>query len=125
MALIAALVGGSLGAIAMRSSESSRQSAPVATTNNTTADTANPVITGDATRDTKYSEATYNATTQPVPNEFKTTEEQDAYKIGFADGFRQPRRRNIGVTRSEWFQTRVRAASITTMAENANTSETS
>ena len=99
VALIAALVGGSLGAIAMRSSESSRQSAPLAATNNTTPDTANPVVTGDATRDAKYSEATYNATTtQPVPNEFKTTEEQDAYKIGFADGFQAAsERRNVGV----------------------------
>src|SRR5258706_9449919 len=101
VALIAALVGGSLGAIAMRSSESSRQSVPVAATTNTL-DTANPVVTGDATRDAKYSEATYNATTtQPVPNEFKTTEEQDAYKIGFADGFQAAsERRNVGVTRS-------------------------
>jgi len=104
VALVAVLVGGSLGAIAMRSSESSRQSAPVAATNSTldNANPASPVDTRDVTRDVKYGEATYNATsTQPVPNEFKTAEEQDAYKIGFADGFQAAsERRNVGVTRS-------------------------
>ena len=69
IALVAALLGGSLGAIAMRSSESTRQLAPVAATSNTM-ETANPVDS----REAKYSEATYNATTsQPVPNEFKTS----------------------------------------------------
>ena len=98
VALIAALVGGSLGAIAMRTSESARQSTPVGTTSDNTTDTAKLV----EPRDAKYSEATYNATaSQPVPNEFKTTEEQDAYKIGFADGFQASlQRSNDGVTRS-------------------------
>lgn len=83
VAIAAALIGGSLGAIAMRTSEPSASAVPLAATNNTL-DNANPA---DA-RDAKYSEATYNATTtQPVPNEFKTIEQQDAYKIGFADGF--------------------------------------
>jgi len=97
VAVIAVLVGGSLGVIAMRSSEPSRQSATVAAPNSRLA-TANPVDT----RDAQYSEATYNATTtQPVPNEFKTSEEQDAYKIGFADGFEAATKRsNVGVTGS-------------------------
>ena len=96
IALIAVLVGGSLGAIAMRSSESSRQAAPVAATS-TTSDSTNPVAPGDA----KYNDASYNATLgQPVPAEFKTTEEQNAYKIGFADGFQGcAERRNVGGTR--------------------------
>ena len=100
VALVAVLVGGTLGAIAMRSSESSRQLAPVAATNSTF-DTPNPASPVD-TREVKYGEATYNATsTQPVPNEFKTAEEQDAYKIGFADGFQAAsERRSVGVTRS-------------------------
>lgn len=98
IALIAALIGGSLGAVAMRSSESSRQSATVATTNGTL-ETANPA----ETRDARYDQATYNATTsQPVPSEFKTNEEQDAYKIGFADGFQAAaERRDVGTTRTK------------------------
>jgi len=93
IALIAVLVGGSLGAIAMRSSESSRQAAPVTATNGTS-DSTNPVAPADA----KYNDATYNAT--PVPAEFKTTEEQNAYKIGFADGFQGcAEHRNVGATR--------------------------
>src|SRR6267143_2323274 len=101
VALIAALAGGSLGAIAMRSTESARQvslpqSALLAATSSTL-DSAKPVDT----RDAKYSEATYNAaTSQPVPNEFKTTEEQDAYKIGFADGFQAAENRNVSVART-------------------------
>jgi hypothetical protein len=98
VALIAALVGGSLGAIAMRSTESSRQAAPVASTNGTVDTTQQPADQ----RDSKYNEATYNAaSSQPVPNEFKTAEEQDAYKIGFADGFQAAtERRNVGATRT-------------------------
>src|ERR1700730_3874625 len=97
VALIAVLVGGSLGVIAMRSTESSRQSAPLAATNGTL-DRANPVAAGDA----RYSDANYNATLgQPVPSEFKTTEEQNAYKVGFADGFQGcAERGNVGVARS-------------------------
>jgi len=93
VAIAAALIGGSLGAIAMRSSESSSPATPVAAQNNQL-DPANPA----EARDVKYGEATYNATnTQPVPNEFKTTEQQDAYKIGFADGFQAAaERRNVG-----------------------------
>ena len=55
IALIAALVGGSLGAIAMRSSEASRQSTPVATTN-TTPDSANLANTSAAS----YNDASYD-----------------------------------------------------------------
>lgn len=104
IALIAVLVGGSLGAIAMRASESARQSTPVGAANNYTLDGADTARLVD-TRDAKYSEATYNATTsQPVPNEFKTTEERDAYKIGFADGFQaSTQRTDVGVARSGMF----------------------
>lgn len=97
IALIAVLVGSALGVIATRSSQSSQQTTPVAATNSAL-DTTSPA----APRDAQYSEAAYNATTsQPVPNEFKTTAEQDAYKIGFADGFQAAtERRSVGATRS-------------------------
>ena len=96
IALIAVLVGGSLGAIAMRSSEASRQSTPVATTNtpsNTVPESAN----NSAAR---YNDASYDTTSGlAIPNEFKTAEEQTAYKVGFADGFQAATERNGSVAR--------------------------
>ena len=74
IALVAVLVGGGLGAIAMHSSDSSQ----AATT--TASDTTSP---------SEYAtNARFNtAADRQVPAEFKTTEEQTAYKVGFADGF--------------------------------------
>ena len=94
VALVAVLVGASLGAIAMRSTEPSRVAAA-----NTTTDATQPI---DTTRDPRYSDATYNTATNPtVPAEFRTTEEQNAYKVGFADGFQGCADRGNGrVTRS-------------------------
>ena len=76
VALIAALIGGSVGALVMHSRNTS--------SNQTVAqDTARPVDaqyaglrTAEAQRDSY------------VPAEFDTTGEQTAYKSGFADGFR-------------------------------------
>src|SRR4029450_2531707 len=67
VALIAALVGGSLGALVMNSrnqSVAANNSVPAATTQ-----------TADASQ------------TEGVPAEFNTPAEQTAYKTGFADGF--------------------------------------
>lgn len=84
VALITALIGASLGAAVMHS----RDSARVAETN-TTAGT--PAASWDNTSDIdgNYRDARYTtARDQAVPAEFNTTDEQTAYKVGFADGFK-------------------------------------
>jgi hypothetical protein len=73
VALIAALVGGSVGALVMHKSqpaeaETTTTAAPVAQDNNTAT----------------AQQASYN---EAVPAEFKTAGEQTAYKTGFADGY--------------------------------------
>ena len=83
VALIAALIGGSVGALVMHSRNTSSNQ-PVAL------DTAKPVDaqyaglrTTEAQRDsTEAQRDSY------VPAEFDTSTEQSAYKSGFADGFR-------------------------------------
>jgi hypothetical protein len=72
VALIAALVGGSVGALVMHKSQ------PAAAETNTT---AAPVAqdTAATTQQASYNEA--------VPAEFNTAGEQTAYKTGFADGY--------------------------------------
>ena len=73
IALVAALVGGGLGAIAMHSSDSSQ----AATT--TASDTTSP---------SEYAtNVKLNTVADRQAPEFKTAEEQTAYKVGFADGF--------------------------------------
>src|SRR5436305_330912 len=67
VALIAALIGGSVGALVMHKSQ---PAAAETTTAAQTAPTAQP--------------ASYN---EPVPAEFNTAGEQTAYKTGFADGY--------------------------------------
>lgn len=76
VALIAALIGGSVGALVMNSRNTS--------SNQTVAqDTARPVDAQYAgLRTTEAQRDSY------VPAEFDTTGEQTAYKSGFADGFR-------------------------------------
>lgn len=86
VALIAVLVGASLGAIVLRSGKSSNAASTASS--GTSSSTSNPLDAGDA----KYNNASDNQTIEPaVPSEFKTTEEQNAYKIGFADGFQAAR----------------------------------
>ena len=99
IALIAVLVGGSLGAIAMRSSEASRQSTPVATTNTTPDSTNSTNLANNSAA--SYNDASYDtASGLAIPGEFKTAEEQTAYKVGFADGFQAAtERRNGSVAR--------------------------
>ncbi len=71
VALIAALVGGSVGALVMHSRNQTTSAAE------TTA------------QDTAYNaSATQAQTDQFMPAEFNTADEQSAYKVGFADGFR-------------------------------------
>ena len=69
VALIAALVGGSVGALVMHRSQ------PAAAETTTTA------------QDTTKTAANQQASNDAVPAEFNTAGEQTAYKTGFADGF--------------------------------------
>jgi ABC-type Na+ efflux pump permease subunit len=71
VALIAALIGGSVGALVMHKS----QSAEAETT--TAAQTTAPATTTTA----------QTSANEMVPAEFNTAGEQTAYKTGFADGF--------------------------------------
>ena len=76
VALIAALIGGSVGALVMHKSQpASAETATVAGTSTTAA----PVATTTQQQATDSSEM--------VPAEFNTAGEQTAYKTGFADGF--------------------------------------
>ena len=73
VALIAALVGGSVGALVMHSRNSS----------DTVAATTAQAAPSDATY-----VADNKVPTDPfMPAEFDTSAEQGAYKVGFADGF--------------------------------------
>lgn len=73
VALIAALVGGSVGALVMHSR--SQTTSPAETTAQ-----AAPAYNTTATQDQNGD--------QFIPAEFNTPSEQSAYKVGFADGFR-------------------------------------
>jgi hypothetical protein len=72
VALIAALVGGSVGALVMHKS----QPASAETTTAAAQDTARTVPTAQQVSDNEM-----------VPTQFNTAGEQTAYKTGFADGF--------------------------------------
>ena len=71
VALIAALIGGSVGALVMNKSQSA--------TAETTASPNTVKTAGAATEQTSANEM--------LPGEFNTAGEQTAYKTGFADGF--------------------------------------
>ena len=71
VALIAALIGGSVGALVMHKSQPATAETTTAAADN--AQTATP--------------ATEQATARWLPAEFNTAGEQTAYKTGFADGF--------------------------------------
>ncbi|HEX3252225.1 MAG TPA: hypothetical protein VHS05_22505 [Pyrinomonadaceae bacterium] len=76
VALVAALVGGSVGALVMHKSQP-------ATAETTT--TAAPLAQDTANTDAATAQqASYN---EAVPAEFNTAGEQTAYKTGFADGY--------------------------------------
>lgn len=71
VALIAALVGGSVGALVMHKSQPATAETTTAAAPNTTAAPAAEQVSDN----------------EMVPNEFNTAGEQTAYKTGFADGF--------------------------------------
>jgi len=75
VALVAALIGGSVGAVVMHSRSTPTTAAPLSTT-----------ATVPAT-DAQY-QATASNSDPFVPAEFSSASEQSAYKTGFADGFR-------------------------------------
>jgi hypothetical protein len=81
VALVAALIGGSVGAFVMHSKNQS-----------TTADTATttPAYSTATNGDTQFARYQPNTSVNDasVPAQFDTTQEQTAYKSGFADGFR-------------------------------------
>src|SRR6266404_2313276 len=79
VALITALIGASLGAAVMHS----RDTAQTAETSTTAPDATTAWNNGTNVREAKYAPASE----QRVPAEFNTTEQQSAYKVGFADGF--------------------------------------
>jgi len=91
VALIAALVGGSVGALVMHKSQPA------------TAETA-------AADTTKTAAPTAVSNEEAIPSEFNTTGEQTAYKTGFADGFAaatEPRQSTSTVTTTRRAPTRV------------------
>lgn len=82
VALVAALIGGSVGAFVM-----SRNSTTNAETQTAKLDTARN-LNSDGARNGAQSQATTDANkAEFVPVEFETNSEQGAYKSGFADGF--------------------------------------
>ncbi len=85
VALIAALVGGSVGALVMHSRSQSNTAA---------ATTERPTVPTDAT----YVADRQVATDPFMPAAFDTAEEQGAYKVGFADGFRAAQAGGVGVS---------------------------
>ena len=77
VALIATLIGASLGAAVMHSRDSRVADTTAAS------DATSPVDNTGYARDVNYTPGSDSS----VPAEFKTSEEQNAYKIGFTDGF--------------------------------------
>jgi hypothetical protein len=79
VALVAALIGGSVGAFVMHSRNQS-----------TTADTATTAPANSTNADMQYARYQPDASVNDpsIPAQFGTTQEQTAYKSGFADGFR-------------------------------------
>jgi len=84
VALVAALIGGSVGAVVMHSR---------ATTEPQTVSSTAPAT------DVRY-QATASGRDQLIPAEFNSTAEQTAYKSGFADGFRSCESGAAGVNTS-------------------------
>jgi len=77
VALVAALIGGSVGAFVMHS-------------NNSSAETQKTAVAPDTSRasDAQYAQYQASDANQYAPVAFNTAAEQNAYKSGFADGFR-------------------------------------
>jgi hypothetical protein len=77
VALVAALIGGSVGAFVMHS-------------NKTSAETESTTLNTSRNPDLRYAQyqADVSGSEQLVPTGFNTSAEQTAYKTGFADGFK-------------------------------------
>ena len=91
VALITALVGASLGAAVMHS----RDTAQPAETATAIPDNNTPMRNNG--RDVAYTAAM----DQRIPSQFSSTEQQNAYKVGFADGFQAcGESRNVRVAQS-------------------------
>jgi len=92
VALVAALIGGSVGALVMHSK-------------NQTAEAQTATSTAPAT-DAQYAQYQANAANsangQYVPAEFRSASEQTAYKSGFADGFKACESGATGVASSAY-----------------------
>ena len=103
VALIAALVGGSVGALVMHKS----QPASAETTTAAAQDTARTAPTAEQVSDNEL-----------VPTQFNTAGEQTAYKTGFADGF-------LAAADTEQRTTSTRRATSRVVYRNAGTSRAS
>jgi hypothetical protein len=90
VALVAALIGGSVGAFVMHSKNQTAAAEP---------QTAQSTLQGT---DAQYAQYQANAAgrEQFIPAEFNTASEQSAYKSGFADGFRSCEAGAAGVNTS-------------------------
>jgi hypothetical protein len=101
VALVAALIGGSVGAFVMHSKNSTATNQPVAQ------DTARPADTQYA----QYQPTEVASRDSYVPSEFDTAQEQTAYKAGFADGFSAAQAgvngAQVSATRTSYSPTRV------------------
>ena len=110
-ALVAALLGGSVGAYVMHSKNQTA-------TPQTTVSTARPT-------DAQYAQFQGNApatSDQFVPAGFNTVAEQTAYKSGFADGFKACESGAAGMRASEMTQSQPRVAYRNTTARSARSS---
>jgi hypothetical protein len=91
VALIAALIGGSVGALVMHKSQpATAETTTAAQPTTTAASTAEPVSNSEI-----------------VPAEFNTAGEQTAYKTGFADGYAAASEQRTGATTLRRGSTRV------------------
>jgi hypothetical protein len=98
VALVAALIGGSVGAFVMHSRNPSTTSTSTTSTNGTPASALETSRTGDAQyaqyqanqsgQANQANQAAQAGREQVIPVEYNTASEQNAYKTGFADGFK-------------------------------------
>ena len=87
VALIAALVGGSVGALVMHTRNQSNTAA---------ATTERAAVPSTVPSDATYVADRQLAADPYMPAQFDTAEEQGAYKVGFADGFRAAQAGAVG-----------------------------
>jgi hypothetical protein len=95
VALVAALIGGSVGAFVVSRQGSSSTDATVARTT--------PATHSDVATNPNMQLASANSTDQVAANDatrFQTTQEQSAYREGFADGFLAAREASNGAVRT-------------------------